>query len=237
MQGFLESIVAFPTVVFTVLMGIALLFWAVSMLGGIDLDGFDVDLDADIDLDGDADGGAAHTGLLDTLGLAGVPISIAATALVFFAWVISFVASSWLLPLVGGGVVGTLATVGIGIGSFLLAIPPAAICMRPLRGAFTTHRAVRKRTLVGSICTITTQRVTDTYGQAEIRDGGAGLLMQVRCREGVTLSRDDTAVVCEYDAEEDIYVIAPADQLSAADVVNSGHEATSRDSGSAHNER
>lgn len=53
MDAFLHSILAFPTVFFTVALGVVLVYWSLVFLGALDLDFLDMDVDLDLDLDGD----------------------------------------------------------------------------------------------------------------------------------------------------------------------------------------
>ena len=64
----------------------------------------------------------------------------------------------------------------------------------------------------GRTCRITTLRVDGTFGQAEIDDGGAGLVAQVRCLRSNRLTRDTQALVFDYDEAEGVYHVAPLDK-------------------------
>ena len=65
MTAFLAEIIAFPTVIFTGMLGLALFYWIFVILGAIGIDAFDVDVDGL--LEGGADGAvdAAVDGALD----------------------------------------------------------------------------------------------------------------------------------------------------------------------------
>lgn len=215
MADFLTLILAFPTVVFTVLLGIVLVFWSISLVAGLDIDGFDFDFDGgDADLSGDLDADAdVHgEGLLGIIGLAGVPITIAISLIAFFGWIAAVLLSGWVLPVAGAGV---LASVGVLIGAFLIALPPAALCARPMKRLFITHGALDKETLVGQTCEIKSNRVTDGFGQAELHDGGAGLLLDVRCSRANSLARGSVAVIFDYDSENDVFQVAPVEASAA----------------------
>ncbi|HYI02256.1 hypothetical protein [Hyalangium sp.] len=62
MTPFLESILAFPTVFFTILMGVTLTYWLCVILGAVGIDALDADVDVDVDL---AAGAKAAGGLLE----------------------------------------------------------------------------------------------------------------------------------------------------------------------------
>jgi hypothetical protein len=105
--------------------------------------------------------------------------------------------------------VTSIAAVGIAAVSFGLALPVAALATRPLRGVFNTHQAPRRSTLIGKICRIATSSVTADFGQAEIEDGGAGFLVQVRCTRFNQLRKGSEAVVFDWDEKLEAFLIAP----------------------------
>ncbi|MEN7344226.1 MAG: DUF1449 domain-containing protein, partial [Pseudomonadota bacterium] len=76
MNPFYENISSFPTIVFTILLVLTVLFWAGAVLGFVDLD--ILDFDADV---GDLNADSSHAtpdvlaGLLLRFGLTGVPVT------------------------------------------------------------------------------------------------------------------------------------------------------------------
>lgn len=212
MSEFLTAILAFPTVLFTLPLGVVLLYWLLVLLGALDLDLFDFGGDG-------VDGGEGAGGLEDegdsdflgVLGLGGVPATFALSLLVFFSWILCLVASQALeaLDLEGG-----LAGAGTAALSLGLALPLAGLAVRPLRRLFVTDRAIENSSLVGKVCTVATLRVDERYGQAEIADGGAGLLVQVRSAHPDNgLRRGDQAIVYEY--REEVFWVSPLDRALA----------------------
>lgn len=197
MSDFFTAILAFPTVLFTIPLGVVLLYWLLVLLGGLDLDLFD-----------DGDGGDPG-GTLDLLGLGGVPATFALSVLVFVSWALCLLGTELLElrdvhPGVGTGVVAL---------SVALSLPLAALVVKPLRRFFELDRAVEHGSLVGKVCTVKTLRVDERYGQAEIADGGAGLLVQVRAQPDLGLKQGDRAIVYEY--RDELFWIAPLDRALA----------------------
>ena len=199
MTELLDAILVFPTVIFTILLGVAAAYWLFVMLGALDLDVLDGDFDAaDVDGDGDPDGFA---GVLHAVGLGGVPLALVLSLLILTSWVFCLVAMQ-----VVGGRSGWLAA-GAAVLSVGLAIPVTALAVRPLRRFFVTHPALQSKALVGKVCTVTTLSVTDRYGQAEVEDGGAGLLIQVRYTGPSGLARGDKALIFDY--KDEVFLVAP----------------------------
>src|SRR4051812_49976174 len=70
MGGFVDAALSFPTVMFSFLLAVVVLYWLAVLFGGADTDS----------LGGDAFGG---------LGLGGVPVTVALSLLVAVAWFVS----------------------------------------------------------------------------------------------------------------------------------------------------
>ena len=236
MSAFLEAILAFPTVIFTVTMGFVLLYSALVILGALDLDFLDgvlgiegaegavEGMDGAVEsLDGATEGVADGTddvgstgllsGIMSSLGIAGIPITIWGSMLILVSWVLSFVAMDLVGSHLPDGLVGIAARSGIGFGAFLAGGFIGSRLVRPLRRIFITQKAPRRSSLVGRTCTILSSRVDATTGRAEIDDGGAGFLAEVRCEKVNTLTRGSQALVYDYDPVDGIYKIAVMDAI------------------------
>ena len=176
------------------------------------LDAADGALDSGADGAGDVEGSSAGiAGVVHALGLHGVPLTVSLSLLVFLAWVVSLLAmdalGSW-----GGSLVGSLLggmivlIVSLVSASFL-----TSRLVRPLRPAFKTVAAPKRSSFTGRVCTVMSTRVDGSFGRAEIEDGGAGLLVDIRCNETNDLKRGDRALVFDYDREADVFFVSPAD--------------------------
>lgn len=249
MTEFLTAILAFPTVIFTILLGVVVLYWLfvllgaldINLLGDADLDGHghtDIDVGghghADVHLDGhghglhgdaaghdhghghgdaDAEHAGGLAGLIQALGLGGVPVTLMLSVLILAAW--SFCLGA--LEVLGSA---GWVTVVAPLASLALAVPVTAVLVRPLRRLYTTLAAPSHRDLLGKICTITTLRVDERYGQAEIADGGAGLIVQVRSTGPGRLSRGDRALIFDY--KDEVFYVEPVNQALQRDLENLG---------------
>lgn len=207
MSELLSAMLAFPTVIFTVLLGVVVTYWIFVILGALEVDLLDFDVDADVDADVDVDGGDGDydgglAGMWHGLGLGGVPVTLSLSLLVLAGWVFCLLAMDVLGGGTAGWLAGTTALLCLGV-----AVPVTALLVRPLRRFFVTHPALDHRSLVGKICTIATLRVDERYGQAEIEDGGAGLLIQVRATAPHELRRGDRALIFDYKGE--VFHVAP----------------------------
>lgn len=211
MNEFLTAAFTLPTAVFSVLLILVVAYWLTVILGWLDLgildglfDLFDGAADAAIDgaVEGLGEGAGDHHGCL---GLAGVPVSIIGSSVVVFAWGFSFFGLKLLPSLLAG----TAAVVGLGAGALALAMAATAVALRPMKRIFRIAPVTGRRDLVGRICVVTTLRVDDKFGQAEVGDGGAAILIQARSAQPNDFTRGSRALVFKYDAEREVFDIAP----------------------------
>ncbi len=205
MEQLLEVATQFPTVIYSALLGIVVVYWFVGMLGLIDLDfGGDTDIDADVDI---SVGGL--TGLMLTFGLTGVPFTLVISIIILLCWLISFYLQFYLLTWLPDGwlyyLMGAVASFAI----FLISLPITAIAIRPLKGMFKSVEATTSNHLVGKDATIATSKVNENFGQARLFNDGAELLVDVRCDPQHTLTMGDKVLVIKYLQENHAYIVAP----------------------------
>ncbi|HEX5945155.1 MAG TPA: hypothetical protein VFY82_02715 [Acidimicrobiales bacterium] len=246
MGGFFDAALGFPAVVFTVLLAPVLAYWLAVVLGALDIDlfgdlgvdgvdGVDVDGGLDVgdgvgahgDAGGDGAGDAATDGGLlagwwQALGLAGVPVTLAASLVVVFGWLVALVATaaadSWdvdpTVRLLAGLVVIAVALVAGSLGASVLA--------RPLGRLFVTTEAESNQAFVGRTCTIRTAGVSTSFGQAEAADpSGATVLVQVRVppdadgHASASFARGEQALIFDYDPAAEVFLVCPVEALEA----------------------
>ncbi|MDR2031173.1 MAG: hypothetical protein LBP86_02695 [Azoarcus sp.] len=224
-MDFPETILSYPAALCTVILGVVLLYWVLALIGLVDYESGGPGLDTG---GGDAGGGEAHgghsldgepggigtlAGYLIALGLNGVPFSVVVSLLALFSWVVCSIAALWLLPFVPAGILRFAAGSVILIGAFVLAVPAAAICVRPMRKLFVTHNAISNTALVGHECVVLTGSVDETFGRAEVPARGAGYHIRVVAETPNDLKRGDIAVIVEYDESARLYRIAEKTSL------------------------
>lgn len=176
---------SFPAVFFTVGVLLALLYWVLVATGLVDLDGGD------------------SPDILDAMGLIGVPLTVILSGISVFGWLFSVLGMRYLAPHLPAA--GWL----VGGGALLLSVLCTRILTRPLRPLFAIRAGPRRIALIGQTCTITTQRVDQKFGQAEVHMGGAPLLVQVRCDQENQLTKNTQALVVTFDKSRDAYIIEP----------------------------
>lgn len=230
-----EASLRFPTVVFTIGLGIALIYWLFVLLGALDIDLFGGDADQ-IEIAGagkgvgdalagakggaealkgaDVDAGGGGGSIWAALGFAAVPITISISVVFLVCWVLSLLAMHYAPEIVGAGswVAPTVLPATLVVG-----LPVSGLLVRPLRRVFALHEGRSNRDYIGHVCTITTGRVDDGFGQATIEDGGNVLVISVRCDRPGAFARNDKALIIDFDAARHVFLVEPAaDMLPAA---------------------
>ncbi len=221
MNELFEASLRFPTVIFTIALGIILLYWGFVLLGALDIDilgGGDVSGAAkgvgDL-VTGGAKGGAealkVDTGGHGMLGLGAVPVTISVSFIVLAGWCLSLLGAHYGARVLGDG---TLIALLVLVAALLFALPIAALLVKPLGPVFAVREGKSNHDYVGHICTITTGHVDDTFGQATIEDGPNVLNISVRCDRTGVLSRGSKALVVDFDSTRQAYVVEPAGELA-----------------------
>ena len=209
MEQLFEVASQFPTVIYSTLLGIVVVYWIVGLLGLIDLD-FSGDADLDIDVDSDIDVSAGGiTGLLLTFGLSGVPFTLVLSIIILVCWLISFYLQFYLLTWLPDGWLYYLMG---GVSNFIvliISLPITAVVIRPLKGMFKSVEATTSQNLVGRDATIATGTVSETFGQARLFNNGAEILVDVRCDPEHTFKLGDKVLVIKYLQENHAYIVAP----------------------------
>jgi len=212
MEQLLEVASQFPTLIYSTLLGIVVVYWLVGMLGLVDLGlAGDADLDVDVDSDIDVSVGGL-TGLMLTFGLTGVPFTLVISIIILICWLISFYLQFYILTWLPDGwlyyLLGSVSSFIV----FLISLPITAIVIRPLKGLFKSVEATESHHLVGNSATIATGTVSETFGQARLFNNGAEILLDVRCDPEHILKNGDEVLLIEYLTEKHAYIVAPYSQ-------------------------
>ncbi|WP_133000224.1 hypothetical protein [Luteimonas arsenica] len=199
MEAFLTTSLDFPTLVYSVLLGVCVVYWLLAATGLVEIDGLDLDLDAEPD---------GIAGILGRLGLNGVPLMLVLTLVVFFAWVATYFVHLLVLAHVPGPLRWLL-----GAGVALLALPPAilatAAALRPLRRRLLLLRPPTGVSLLGRVAVVRTPDIDESHGMADLDDGGAGLVLQVRGDPAAGMKRGDRVVLVAHALDSNTWNVVP----------------------------
>ena len=218
MSGILSIITEWPTIVYSVLLCVALLYWLMGIIGLVDVNDHGAHLIGhghvgDIGHAGHAGHVGSHGDVhvegenLSTIasyavafGLTSVPISLVISLIVLFSWTASALATRYLMPMAPAGVISILFSIAIIVLALIPGIFFTALLARPLRGLFVSHNAPANESLVGQTCRVLTLKVTEDFGQGEITNRGASFKIMISARVPNSLAKDAVVHVVAYDA-------------------------------------
>ena len=208
-MNLVSTLFAWPTVVYTALLGVAAIYWLLAMTGLVD---FENGLEMDADLGGDAAGDGADWGLLAgylvAFGLNGVLFSIVFSLLAATGWFLTGMGSLLLPPLEPAWLL-VLVKTGVLIAAAALSVIISAQLVRPMRRLFVTHQALGSADLVGQTCKVLTGVVDARQGRAEVARAGASINIRVWAQSRHSFSKGDLALITQYDAASHRYLIEP----------------------------
>lgn len=208
METFINNLTSFPVVVFTFLLMLVILYWLLALVGIFDVDLFDADTDLNIDLDADAEGLNGLTGFMLNWGLTGVPVTVVISLLIATSWLLCYLVVSIIFPLIPWDIIRIVVGLLLLVVCFAISIPLTAYSIRPFKGMFVSHSAVRKATLVGRQCEVKTGEVNAQFGQGVLHDGEAGMILDIRSTEDIEINRGDIVILIEYNEADGSYFVA-----------------------------
>lgn len=185
---------------------LAMLYWLLAVAAGLDLELFDFDLDLDHEPDL-ASSLSLGLVVLRFLNIGRVPLVIWGSGFAVTYWVVTLL----LDRLADDPELRTdlFYATQYTIRNLVLAVLLTKAVTQPLRDRFEPVEPNRAEDLIGRPCQITTSQVTQAFGQAHVPTGAAPLILNVRTRE-TPLTRDDPAVIVDFDPEKNIYFIEKA---------------------------
>lgn len=197
MELFLQIALGFPTIVFSVLLAIASLYWLLAVLGLFNLE-------VPLMPEGDAIEVGGIPALLARLRLEGLPLPLILSTLSLVAWLLCYFTDYLLLRHLPFDALHTLYGIGTLIAALVVATPVTGFVLAPLRGLFAKIAVVDSVSLLGKVAVVRSPEVTPERGQAALDDGGAGLILQVRAEPG-RFRRCDRVVLVEYLERDNAY--------------------------------
>lgn len=203
MQTFLDIALSFPTVIFSVLLMVAIGYWLATLLGLLETDILDLG-----DLGGEGAELGGFSGALLKFGLDGLPVALIVTGISLFAWMMSYFTDFLLLRQLDPGLLRTALGLAATLLVVLLAIPLTGLLLQPLRPLFANLAGPQAPSLLGREAVVRSPKVGPMQGEANLDDGGAGLILKVRSNE--EFSRGDRVVLVEYLPEHNAYRVIRA---------------------------
>lgn len=206
MSEFLQSCFEWPTLPASVLMVICMLYWLSVILGLMDLDVLDFDLDFDLSSESPSFLDFGFLGL-KFLNLGDVPVML---------WMSAFSLSMWLLSVnfdIKIEVHSMLDYLPIAARNIGISLVITKLLTQPLRGMFKYKPPNEVGTLLGKTCRVTSSSVSDRFGQAELEAEGAPLKLHIRS-EDKTIQKGDLVQLTDYNTEQQVFYVVKINQES-----------------------
>jgi hypothetical protein len=201
----LDASIAAVNLPYTVLLGLVLLYWLTFIVGGLDINLFNVDVGADADMHTTGPGlGGAGLAVLKFFCVGSVPLLLLVSFLALSMWVISVLTNYYLQNY------SLLLALLLFVPNVIVSLFVTRFGTWPLRALFGALHAEPppRHEVIGKICVVKTSRVDDTSGQAEVVGNGAPLLLNVRTMGGEVLGKGEEALVVQFDAFKNTYIVA-----------------------------
>lgn len=202
-----QSILAY-NLPFTILLGLVVLFWLLTLLGAVSSESLDVDLDADADLDGDASHLSEIPAALLRLVNAGyVPVTVVLSILILVMWIVSITFNYYFNP----GHSSMLA-LGFAAVAFVLGVIATKVITQPLVPFMRRLKAAENAApVIGEVGIVRSIRLDSEFGQVEVeRPDGAPALLNARLGpDSEPVPRGTEVAIVSYDDAKGIYLVRP----------------------------
>jgi hypothetical protein len=184
----------------TILLGLMVAYWLLTLVGAVAMDTLDIDVDAD--LDGDL--GDIPAVMLRLVNAGHIPVTIVLSILILAMWVISILLNYHFNP---------DQSVGIAVGFIAAAFVLGVICTKVLTQPLVPFMRRLKEAetaapVIGEVGIVRSLEMDSTYGQVEVqRPNGAPALLNARLGIDATpVNRGAQVTIISMDEQTGIYL-------------------------------
>lgn len=199
---FLHTALSFPTILYSGLLAIVTVYWLFSIIGFLDIDL----LDTDVELDADSNPSVVSNFLIK-FKLDGVPVTLSLSFIILFSWIICFLIAHYGISQLVEEWVRVLLGIWVIIFAPFITAPLVAIIIKPLKPLFKKQNEQSSKDIIGRTAKVRSAKVTTNFGEAELHDGGAGLILKIRAKEPNNIQRGDQVFLEKYDAANNTYFV------------------------------
>ena len=202
----------------TVLFGLVVVFWLLTLLGAVDLDTLDIDLDVETD-GADGVGEGIFAVLLRFVNAHDIPVTIVLSLLSVFMWAGAILTNYYFNPEQNSLLAMAFLLVNLIISTLVVKFVTEPL--RPFMRAIKDDGELQEP-LVGMSGVVKSRVMDSSFGQVEVpRDKGAPALLNAILPEGQEpVVRVDQILVIDFDDQLDKYLVHPAPQGGNSELNN-----------------
>ena len=206
MTELLQAAAAPANIIPTALLAFVLIYWLVVIIGVLDLDFLNLEIETNGEPD--ANGLEAVAWLNSALAffnLGRVPFMVFLSFLILPFWVIALLGNYYLGT--AGNYLGFLFLLPAFIGALFISkilTMPFVKLFGYLEKDHDTNAVV-----LGQVCTVILPATPTEIGQATVKTEGSPLLLNVKTTGSANVKKGETALVIEYDEKSKYYLIEP----------------------------
>jgi hypothetical protein len=205
MIDFISNALSFPTIFYTGLLGLVVVYWLISIFGLVGYDAFEVEVD----------NGGGLADWLNKFRLDGIPFTLSLSLIIFFSWILCFYMVEFFINTMIKDIDDEIVHIALGFWLLILspaiALPIVIALLSPFKPFLNKLRkeaeGASANDFVGRTAMIRSEKVNLLQGTVELSDGGAGLIFQVRAAEPNEYKRGDKVILKEYLAASHTYTI------------------------------
>lgn len=204
MEGIVTELLKFAftgvNIIPTMILILMQVYWIIAILGFLDFDFFDVD----VDLEG-AEGAGPLNALAVLINVGEVPFALVFSLIVLNFWILSML--MYFLPIESGGVISGIML----LPALIVSIFITKIEVIPFRKLFLERKNLNdiQHKVMDRRCTLKCELRDGKLGQAEIRQDGASIMINVKSQfQDEHFRKNEIAFIFRKDKEKDVYFIA-----------------------------
>lgn len=205
MKELIDAAFAVVNLPFTILLGLVMVYWIIVIIGVLDLDFFNIDVEADADVPVSGD---ALITALSFLNVGHVPFMIVFSILAFCLWVGSVLANYYLNPSYS-----IITALVIFMFNMIGAVFITKLITTPLKKFFQgLNQEAKAISLIGKLCTITIEADFQRMGQAEIVFQDSHILVNIKTMGDKIVKKGQRALIFDKSRDRSYYFVEPYDE-------------------------
>lgn len=207
MAEFLNVVLTWPTLPYSIVLAFSAIYWMLAATGIVDDGGLsDGGLGDGGDFASGEHGMHGISGMFSRLGLGGAPVMLVVVLLAFFGWTATYFVHLFVLQHLAAPLRWAVGA-AVAVLALVPAVPLSAWILRPIRRLLLRLRPVAQESLLGKVGVIASPEASERAGHANVDDGGAGLVLQVRAQPGMRHLRGERVVLVDYLKEHNHYLV------------------------------